>query len=420
MPPIGDNPRHSAVRRKTAGIVDQHARRRIRHVGHGQAQEQDVIVIGGGISGTATAYELARRGVRVTLVERGDLASMASGWTLAGVRQSGRHAAELPLAQAAVKRWAHLAEELGADVEYRQEGNLRLARTEDEVPAIRQVVASGNDAGIPTELLSGSDAVREVAPALTDAICAASWCPTDGHANPTLTVRAFAEAATRHGATIRTQTEVTGITVEHGRVRGVKTTSDTLTADVVVVAAGIYTPRLLAPLGLALPLAVTLVPMEQTTTVPPTVRPVLGVADGGFAGRQEVSGRFRLCGTPRVWDATDHTADNVMPSMGQIQRTIADTVTTLPLLADVRIRRVWGGLIDRTPDVIPVLERVSEVEGLVVGAGFSGHGFCLGPITGEILADLATTGTTAHPIAPFTLGRFADQRQEAAPLQMHG
>jgi sarcosine oxidase subunit beta len=383
-------------------------------------QTQDVIVIGGGISGTATAYELARRGVDVTLVERGDLASMASGWTLAGVRQSGRHAAELPLAQAAVNRWAGLADELGSDVEYRQHGNLRLACTEDDIPTIQRVVKSGNDAGIPMEFLSGSDAVRDVAPALTPEIHAASFCPTDGHANPTLTVRAFAAAAQRHGAAIRTQTEVLGIVKDGDRVRGIRTRDGHLEADVVVVAAGIYTPRLLAPLGLDLPMNVTLVPMANTTAVPPMLKQVLGVADGGFAGRQEVSGRFRLCGSPVSWDGTQHTSENVMPSLQQMQRTFADTASLLPQLAEVRISRIWGGLIDRTPDVIPVIERVPDMEGLVIGAGFSGHGFCLGPVTGEILADLASTGTTRHPIAPFSLDRFARQSHQAEALQMHG
>src|SRR2546430_14015989 len=100
----------------------------------------DVVIIGGGISGTAAAYELARTGASVTLVEKGALASMASGWTFGGVRQSGRHSSELPLAQAAVCRWVTLAEELGADIEYRQEGNLRVARTPEEVRIVTDLV----------------------------------------------------------------------------------------------------------------------------------------------------------------------------------------------------------------------------------------------------------------------------------------
>lgn len=115
-----------------------------------------VVIIGGGISGCATAYELARNGVAVTLLERGDLHSMASGWTLAGVRQSGRHPAELPLAVAAVARWADLDEELEADTEYRRHGNLRMALTEADVPKIKEVVATTRAAGIgsPISILS--------------------------------------------------------------------------------------------------------------------------------------------------------------------------------------------------------------------------------------------------------------------------
>src|SRR5215217_8595585 len=120
----------------------------------------EVVIIGGGISGTAAAYELARSGAKVTLLERGELASMASGWTLAGVRQSGRHPAELPLATAAVDRWMSLNAELDADVEYRQDGNLRLARTPDEVPVIEGVVATGRASGLDLSLLSDGAAVR--------------------------------------------------------------------------------------------------------------------------------------------------------------------------------------------------------------------------------------------------------------------
>jgi len=380
----------------------------------------DIIVIGGGISGTATAYELARRGIGVTVVERDTIGAMASGWTLAGVRQSGRHVAELPLAAAAVHRWESLEEELGADVEYRQDGNLRLARTKAEVPVIRQVVEDGRTIGLPIEYIDGGDAIHELAPALSPELLGASLCATDGHANNHLTVKAFADAATRHGAQIRTGVDVESLVVEGDRVTGGGTGDGGLPAGVVVGAAGIYTPRLLRPLGLDLPLRVVLCPVIQTEVAEPMLKPVLGVADGGFAGRQEVSGRFRMTGPSDDWTADQHSADNTAATIWQVQHVIERAIEVLPGIANLRLSRSWGGLIDRTPDVIPVLDRVPAYEGLVVGAGFSGHGFGIGPVTGEILADLATTGTTRFDASPFRLSRFVTDAIEEEALQLHG
>lgn len=380
----------------------------------------DVIIIGGGISGTAAAYALAKRGVKVLLLERDDLAGMASGWTLAGVRQSGRHPAELPLAQAAIRRWEHLHEELDADVEYRQGGNLRLALTEDDLPQIRGVVAEGNAAEIETFFLD-SAAVHEIAPALTPNLAGASCCPTDGHANPTLTVQAFAAAAIRHGAIVETGVHVTALTTDGHRITGVDTTRGPIAAEMVIVAAGIYTPRLIAPLGLDLPIRVTIVTAIQTIPLPPTLSQVLGVANGGIAGRQEVSGRFRMTGSSVPWDIEGlHSPENVRPQLAHVAEAITRSVRVLPGLADVRLAQTWGGLIDQSPDAIPVIERPTGVEGLIIAAGFSGHGFCLGPITGEILADLTTTGTTSHSIDAFSLGRFASQTGSKEAVQLHG
>jgi sarcosine oxidase subunit beta len=378
-----------------------------------------VVIIGGGISGTATAYELARRDVSVTLLERGDLASMASGWTLAGVRQSGRHPAELPLAQAAVRRWERLAAELDADVEYRQRGNLRLALTEDDVPTIRQVVENGNAASIAMTYLPDIDAIHEIAPALTDDLAGASFCPTDGHANPHLAVNAFADAATRHGATIRTGVEVTEIGTNGTRVTGVRTPTGHIAAETVIVAAGVYTPYLLDPLGIHIPFDTVQVPAVQTVATSPLLDQVLGIPTGGFAGRQEASGRFRLTGFSIPWNATWHDAENVLPTMTQVQETIIWACRLIPAIRKLRMAQIWGGLIDKTPDALPVIERTPEIEGLVVAAGFSGHGFCLGPVTGEILADLATEGRTAHPIKPFARQRL-DMINQREAVSLHG
>lgn len=385
------------------------------------AQGSQVVIIGGGISGAATAYELARNGVSVTLLERGDLASMASGWTLAGVRQSGRHPAELPLAAAAVARWTGLDEELGAETEYRQQGNLRLALSEADVPTIKRVVETSTAAGVEITYLDSIKEIHAVAPALSDEIYGASFCPTDGHANPIKAVLAFAAAAKRYGATIRTGVEVTGIATAGGKVTGVETTDGPVGADIVIVAAGIYTPQLLAPLGLTLPLRINHVPAVQTVPVPPMLDQVIGIASGKFAGRQQVDGRFRLTIGGSAWGGGDrHDQYNVQPKLEQVRDTIEFAIRIVPALQELRVAQVWGGLLDLTPDALPVIERSSEVEGLIIGAGFSGHGFCLGPITGQILADLAVFGSTELPIDAFQLSRFAGPAPDAESLTLHG
>ena len=383
----------------------------------------EVVVIGGGISGTAAAYELARAGAKVTLLEQGSLASMASGWTLAGVRQSGRHPAELPLATGAVARWEHLGEELGADIEYRRDGNLRLARSPEEVLLIQTMVAEQRDLGLDLAFLPDNAAVREIAPVIAESVLAASYCPTDGHANPIGTVRAFAMAAAQHGAMLHTETQVTAIDDSGGRVRGVRTPSGGVAADVVVVTAGVYTARLCAPLGLDLPIEVSRVAVIQTVPLPPLVRQVLGTAGADFAGRQEVGGRFRLTGGGRPWphelEELAHGDDLVLPPTADVVTALSRGIEVLPALAEAGVARVWGGLLDMTPDALPIIARTPDLDGLVIAAGFSGHGFCLGPVTGQIVRDLVLEGTTAFPIHPFRRDRFAAV-SELASATLHG
>ncbi len=381
----------------------------------------DVVIVGGGISGTAAAYELAMAGASVTLIEKGDLASMASGWTLAGVRQSGRHPAELPLAQAAVRRWMTLGEELEADLEYRQEGNLRLARTLEEIPIIARLVEEQRHFGLDLEFLPDPAAVRAVAPALSETVLAASYCPTDGHANPAATVQAFAAAARRRGAVIRTGTEVTGISVAGGRVNGVQTPAGPVAGDVVVLAAGVYTDRLCRMVGLELPMTVAHVAVVHTVPLPPLIRQVIGVANADFAGRQEVGGRMRMTGDSFAWRWPEGRLDDddVQPPAWAVRAALDRAVAILPALAEAKIARVWGGLIDVTPDALPVIERSPEVGGLVIAAGFSGHGFCLGPTTGRLVCELITKTRPSLPLEAFSRARFSGSVRRVT-AELHG
>jgi sarcosine oxidase, subunit beta len=383
----------------------------------------DIVVIGAGITGTATALSLAEEGHEVTLIERRGIAAMASGWTLGGVRRSGRDLAELPLADAAVAIWPTLGERLGQDVEYRRGGNLRLARNDEEVAIIRALVDRQRAEGLDLTFLATNEAVRDIAPAISEHVLAASFCPSDGAADPIKATRAYAQAARRRGAVIREGLTVDAIRVAHGRVVGVETSEGFVPAGAVIVAAGVNTPALLAGVGLELPLSVTVVHVLRTERLPRALDQVFGVANADCAGRQEADGRLRVTSGSQAFagDPAGWSEEALAPGRSEILRLTELVGHVLPLLKGAPVHRAWGGLIDLTPDALPVLDAPREIPGLVVGAGFSGHGFCLGPVSGEVLADLALGRPPRHDLSAFRLARFAraGKRAPATP-SLHG
>lgn len=382
----------------------------------------DVVIIGAGISGSATAYELATAGLDVVLVDRWGPAAMASGWTLAGVRQSGRHPAELPLARKAVAVWAGLAERLDGTTHYRRKGNLRLARTADEVPVIRDLVAEQTAVGLDLTYLDDVRQIQEVAPAVSDQVLAASYCPSDGHADPQATVESFVRAAERAGATLRFGERVLAIETAGGRVTGVRTETDTIPAARVVLAAGIFGNDLLAPLGLRVPLEVPMVAVLRSAPGETVLEQVIGVANADCAGRQEADGRWRVTSGLQVWHGAmaSHPRPAVHPTAASIAQTVANFAAVIPAFADAPVEAMWAGLIDLTPDQLPVLDAPPEIEGLVVAMGFSGHGFCLGPVTGQIMARLVQGQPQELDISPFRLRRFDGWNGPGGALSLHG
>ena len=390
----------------------------------------DVVVIGAGISGAAAAYELATSGLSVTLLDRWGPAAMGSGWTLAGVRQLGRDPVELPLAQAAVADWERLDEKLDASTHYRQHGNLRLARTESDMQQLSAMVAEQQRAGVPAEMLDQA-ALQGLAPAVSRAIPGAAYCPTDGHADPHATVRAFLGAAERAGATLRFGEAVLSIEVTGCRVTGVITELGRIACGRVVVAAGVLGNRLLAPLGLAVPMVARAITLLRSAAVSPALSQVIGIADASCAGRQEVDGRFRFTSGSGPWQGALDWPDaesragaarsgpQLAPSLRGIARVAGLFGALVPAVLDVPLAESWVGLVDMTPDALPVIEAATEPLGLVMAHGFSGHGFCLGPVTGRILAALARDERPNLPIAPFALSRFKTQTA-SAPMTLHG
>ena len=169
-----------------------------------EKREADVIIIGGGIMGCATAYRLAKQGVDVLVLEKKEIGNGGSCRNAGGVRQSARDPKELPLAMYAVANiWPHLSEELGVDVEYHQGGNLRLGLTEKDIKVLENHTAKSLKLGLDVKMISGDEA-REICPYMSKEVVAASWCPTDGHANPLKATLGFYRKALELGVTFIT------------------------------------------------------------------------------------------------------------------------------------------------------------------------------------------------------------------------
>ena len=369
----------------------------------------DVLVVGAGITGAAAALALIEAGASVEVVDTYGPAAMGSGWTLAGVRQSGRDPAELPLARAAVALWPELAERLGAPTHYRQEGNLRLARTPDEVAVIERLVETQSAAGLDLTFLPTIEDVRAITPALSERVLAASYCASDGHADPDATVRAFLGAAMRGGARLTAPEQVRSLRREGGRVTEVLTDHRNIGVGAVVLACGIGVNRLITPLGSTIPMRVPIVTVVRTAPVTPMLRPVLGVADASFAARQEAGGALRFTSGAEPFDGLVmeyHGMPRARPRTGQVMETIRRVADVLPAVELAEYETVWGGLLDLTPDGLPVIDRLPEARNVVVAAGFSGHGFGIGPVTGPLAADLALGNAPRMSVDAFRLDRL--------------
>ncbi|KKL03624.1 hypothetical protein LCGC14_2624270, partial [marine sediment metagenome] len=154
----------------------------------------DVVIIGGGVTGNAIAYNLAKEGLKPVVIEKSDIGGEASGSTGGGVRQSARNLKEMPMAMESIRLYGHLHEELGMDVEYVREGNLRLCTSEEELETMRTSVENQKSVGLDLEMIDRKQ-VLEINPFVGEKVIGAGYCPTDGHVNPFLVTYAFFKKA---------------------------------------------------------------------------------------------------------------------------------------------------------------------------------------------------------------------------------
>lgn len=378
--------------------------------------QYDVAIVGAGITGTAAAYYLSKAGQHVIVLEQGTVASEASGRTLGGVRQSARDVAELPLAMEAVRLWGELDRELGQDVGYRRVGNLRLGMTLDDVAFLERIVDEERAAGLTIELVRGEH-LHALAPALSSAVRAASYCPSDGYvANPPVASQAFAEAARRYGAAICTESKVLGVETAGGRVIGVSGPQGVIQSSTVVIAAGVGTPALCATAGIEFPMQPQRAQIAVVKPHEPRFMHAFGTADTSLSGRpDDMDGCFRLSGGSSHSTADPALIHDLTPSPEVEARILERGRALFTHLDDAEVVRRWCGVIDILPDHKPILEAQDTPQGLVLAGGFSGHGFCLGPISGRLISELILTGQPSFSLDAFRWSRFANESGVQVP-----
>lgn len=365
-----------------------------------------VVIIGGGILGASIAYNLAKMGAKdIVLVEKQYLNSGATGRCGAGIRQQWGTEMNCILSRESVRLFEHLNEELDYDhdIEFKQKGYLFVIYLEKELAQFKKNVALQNRLGIPSRLITPDEA-KDIVPHLnTEGLLGATYCPTDGHANPFHTTQAYARAAKRLGVDIYTYTEVLSIDKDKDRVVRVNTDQGPIHCDVVINACGGHAAMIGQMVGIDLPIY----PERHQAMVSEPVNifqdPMVISLYHHLYIQQAPHGPFIM----GQGDPNEPKSFNIKSSW-QFPLEVAKKVAeVLPALKDLKIVRQWAGLYDMSPDAQPILGESLEVKGFFTAAGFSGHGFMIAPYTSKLMAQAILGQKPEMAIDMLNYDRFA-------------
>ncbi|HDQ92953.1 MAG TPA: FAD-binding oxidoreductase [Synergistetes bacterium] len=347
-----------------------------------------VVIVGGGIQGCSTAYNLAKLGVKdIVVIEKGTICSGSTGRCGAGIRAQWGTEMNCRFGLACVEKFEQLHEELGMDCGLNQSGYLMVAYKESEFEQLQKSMKLQNSLGINTRVVSYDEA-REICPGLSaeDAV-GFTFHNRDGHADPFLTTFAYMEAAKRLGVIFHRFTEVTDVKTVAGKVTGVSTTAGDIDAPVVVNAAGGYSQVISKMAGVDIPNFSERHEIIITEPVEPGVcPPMLMSFSGNYYIQQRPHGSI-IGGCSPEGHPQDYELGASWDFIEMMSRTF---VKLLPRTKGVRVVRQWSGLYNMTPDKQPILCEADNVKGFFLNCGYSGHGFMFGPVSGELLAQKIT------------------------------
>jgi glycine/D-amino acid oxidase-like deaminating enzyme len=416
-----------------------------------------VVIIGGGIIGTSAALFLAEKGHAVVLCEKGQIGAEQSSRNWGFCRTMGRDVDEIPMAIESLRLWRGMNQRLGRETGFRQPGIAYLCETEKEVADREAWLDEARPYQLDARLVRGAD-LDTIIPGASGHFIAALHTPTDGRAEPSQAAPAIAEAARAAGATVLTECAVRGVETKGGRVCGVVTEKGPIACDSVVLAGGAWS-RLFCgnvPSGDGvIDLPQLGVRATAFRTAPISGGPEISASGSVFAFRKRLDGgytiarrnaniaeitpdSFRLLRqylptlrenygeirmrfgraffdalrVPRRWsldEATPFEAVRVLdpaPREAPLREARRVLSRLFPVFAGMQVAGSWGGMIDVTPDAVPVIDQVEALPGFFLATGFSGHGFGIGPGAGRLIAELVTGDTPVVDPTPFRFSRF--------------
>lgn len=382
----------------------------------------EVVVIGAGVVGAATAYYLSKEGAEVMVVEADDIASGASGACDGFLSlQTKRLGPHLELALESVKLFPALAEELEVDIEYNPCGGLMLATSQEQLKELRSRAKKLKEAGLDVEMVGQAD-LKKMLPEVGREVKGACFCAQDGQVNPLSLTLGLIQKAQEMGATVLKNCKVENIVVANDRVREVRTTAGNIHSRRVVCAAGVGSNEI----GKMIIVDVPVLPQRGQILVTEPREPVLDKIVSGaeylgtkgnieellpqdeaalklslaFTAEQTASGNF-LLGSTREFAGFDNST--TPEAINAIAR---NALRYFPWIEEVDVIRSFAGLRPCSPDGLPILGTVKGVKGFFLATGHSGDGICLAPVTGLLISELVLDGRTSLDIEPFSLYRF--------------